>query len=128
MSCNVERSRVFTIKLDIDAGYSPAVAELVKIIKDYTLIGLGFRVLGSYCHPSRNGNMHYRALVEAPDEFTEHQVALLQLMLGDDLDRASLNVERTRMGIYPAWGWNMLDIPPREVREGHVSGKVQGRG
>jgi hypothetical protein len=124
----VERSRAFTIKLDIDAEYSPAMAELVKMVKDYTLISLGFRVLGSYCHPSRSGNMHYRALVEAPDEFDEHQVALLQLVLGDDPARAALNIERTRMGIYPAWGWNMLDIPPREVREGHVSGKVQGRG
>jgi hypothetical protein len=114
-----------TVKLDVDVEYNDVSAELVKLVKDYTLQCLGFKVVGSYCHPSRNGRIHYRALVEAPDKFTEYHVAVLQYMLGDDPSRARLNMRRVTLGVYPPWGWNMLDIPPREVRERYAPDKCR---
>jgi hypothetical protein len=117
----MEEGIYFTVKLDVDIEYNSVSAELIRLVKDYALQCLGFRVLGSYCHPSRNGRIHYRALVEAPDRFTEHHVAVLQYVLGDDPSRALLNIRRVMLGVYPPWGWNMLDIPPREVRERYAT-------
>ncbi len=93
------------IKLDIDMPYGKTTAFLVKLLKDFQLECLGFKVVQSNVYRSRHGNMHYRALTIPPTEIEDKHLALIQLILGDDPMRSWLNIARTLKGVK---NWNML--------------------